>query len=75
MRADIGSAAESYVWPYLESTNFIMRKQAVNLLATIGTAESLSRLEDIAAEDRFAGNEAKIAIRLINKRIDADASK
>ena len=50
---NIGPAAESYVWPALESDSVVTQVRMIQLLGRIGTEQSIAKLEAIRSGNPF----------------------
>jgi hypothetical protein len=58
---NMGPAAESYVWPALRNDDRTVRERACNLLAAIGTTNSVPHLERLG-DDEATSSQAQAAI-------------
>ena len=62
----IGPAAESYVWPVLRSTDRNERERACEVLAVIGTSQSLPHLERLSDDPATSSQAQSAMLRIRN---------
>lgn len=64
----IGPAAESYVWPALESNSVVTQVRLIQLLGRIGTEQSIAKLEAIRSGNPFESDIMKAIEEIRNAK-------